>query len=78
MDTVEATGDAIKASAVLTAVLVVMLALTTGMVGWLFLNTVTHGEVIQRLESQQDWQNARLARLEKRLDDLIAVEQQRR
>jgi hypothetical protein len=55
-----------------------MLALTTGMVGWLFLNTVTHGEVIQRLESQQDWQNARLARLEKRLDDLIAVEQQRR
>lgn len=73
MATVEATGEMIKASAVLAATLVVMLALTTGMVGWLFINTVTHGEMLKSVEGRQDWQDARLLAIEKRLDHLDIV-----
>lgn len=73
MATVEATGEMIKASTVLTAALIVMLALTTGMVSWLFINTVTHGEIIRGMEGHQDWQDARLLAIEKRLDHLDIV-----
>lgn len=71
MTAVEASSDTIKASTVLSAMFALMLAITTGMVGWLFVHEVATGETIPKIETHQEWQDARLLSIEKRLDQLL-------